>query len=100
MLGTTAEPTAPPPATSPPEPTAEAVEWVRVANTAGQGVILRREPSVSAARVAARAENTLLRIIGPDQTVDGRVWRQVEDSQGNRGWSPAEFLVPAPPPGG
>jgi hypothetical protein len=72
---------------------------VRVANTGGQGVILRREPSTSAPRVAARAENTLLQIVGPDETADGRVWRQVQDSQGNRGWVPAAFLAPASPPG-
>jgi hypothetical protein len=74
-------------------------EYVRVGNTGGQGVVLRREPSTAAARVVARAENALLRITGPDQTVEGRTWRQVEDTQGNHGWTPAEFLVPAPAPG-
>jgi hypothetical protein len=87
-------------ATAPAEPTAEPVEYARVTNTGGQGIIIRREPSVTAPRLAARAENTVLRIVGPDATVDGRVWRQVEDSQGNRGWTPAEFLIAAPPPGG
>ena len=83
-----------------PEPGPPPEEYVRVANTAGQGLTLRREPSVSAARLAARAENTILRVVGPDETVDGRVWRQVEDSQGVRGWAPAEFLEPASAPGG
>jgi hypothetical protein len=83
-----------------PEPEPPPEEYVRVANTAGQGLTLRREPSVSAARVAARAENTVLRVVGPDETVDGRVWKQVEDSQGLRGWAPAEFLQPASAPGG
>jgi hypothetical protein len=87
-------------ATAPAEPTAEPVEYVRVTNTDGQGIIIRREPSVTAPRLAARAENTVLRVVGPDATVNGRVWRQVEDSQGNRGWTPADFLVAAPPPGG
>ncbi len=99
LLGATVDRAPTPTATVAPEPTPEPVEYVRVANTGGQGVILRREPSVTAARVVARAENALLRITGPDATVDGRVWRQVEDSQGNRGWTPAEFLVAAPPPG-
>jgi len=71
---------------------------VRVANTGGQGIILRREPSTTAPRVAARAENAVLRVTGPDTTVDGRTWRQVEDAQGNRGWTPAEFLVPTSGP--
>ncbi len=87
------------PTEAPPEASPEPVEYVRVGNTAGQGVVLRREPSTSAARVAARAESTLLRIIGPDQVAEGRVWRPVEDAQGNRGWVPADFLVAAPPPG-
>jgi hypothetical protein len=81
------------------EPTAEPAEYVRVVNTAGQGIILRAEPSVSAPRVAARVENTVLRVVGPDQSVDGRTWRHVEDAQGQRGWAPAEFLAPAPAPG-
>jgi Bacterial SH3 domain len=83
----------------PVEPTPQATQYVRVGNTAGQGVILRREPSTSAARVGVRGENSVLQIVGPDETVDGRVWRQVQDAQGNRGWVPAEFLLPAPPPG-
>jgi hypothetical protein len=81
------------------EPTAQPVEYVRVTNTAGQGVILRREPSTGAARVAARAENAVLQIVGPDQAADGRVWRNVQDAQGNRGWVPADFLAAAPAPG-
>lgn len=92
-----------PPAASAPEPVAdptdEPTEYVRVTNTGGQGVILRREPSTSAVRVAARAENAVLQIVGPDEAADGRVWRQVQDAQGNRGWAPADFLAPAPPPG-
>jgi hypothetical protein len=98
-----AEPVADTPSLPPDEPPAEpepspTVEYVRVANTGGQGIVLRREPTTSAPRVAARAENSLFRIVGADRTVDGRVWREVEDMQGNRGWTPAEFLVPATPP--
>jgi hypothetical protein len=95
-------PATPPAASAPPpdaEPTAEPTEYVRVVNTGGQGVILRREPSTGAARVAARAENAVLQVIGPDESSDGRVWRQVQDAQGNRGWVPADFLAPAAPPG-
>jgi len=104
----TATATPPPPTEAPLPPTAEpsteaeapepAGEYVRVANTGGQGIVLRREPSTTAPRVAARAENAVLRVTGPDVVVDGRTWRQVEDAQGNRGWTPAEFLAPAPGP--
>jgi hypothetical protein len=94
-------PIAVPPSPLPqPEPTSEPVEYVRVANTGGLGIVLRREPHTTAARVVARAENAVLRVVGPDEQVGGRVWRQVEDAQGNRGWTPAEFLSPAAPPGG
>ena len=95
----TAEPAPATPTAVLAEPSPEPLEYVRVANTAGQGVILRREPSTSAGRVAARAETAVLQIVGPDQAAEGRVWRQVQDAQGNRGWVPADFLVPAPPPG-
>ena len=81
-----------------PEPTAEVAEYVEVVNTGGQGVILRREPSTAAPRVVARAEHSVLRVVGPDEVVEGRVWRQVEDAQGNRGWTLAEFLAPVTPP--
>ena len=90
---------APAVAERPPEPTPEPTEYVRVTNTAGQGIILRREPSTSAPRVAARAENTVLQVVGPDTSAEGRTWRQVQDAQGNRGWVPGEFLAPAPAPG-
>jgi len=87
-------PTAEPPGEADtPDP---AGEYVRVVNTGGQGIVLRREPSTTAPRVVARAENAILRVTGPDAVVDGRTWRQVEDAQGNRGWTPAEFLAPAP----
>ena len=89
----------PMPPTPEPEPTPDPGEYVRVANTGGLGIILRREPNTTAPRVVARAENAVLRVVGPDQAVGGRVWRQLEDAQGNRGWAPAEFLSPATPPG-
>jgi hypothetical protein len=79
-------------------PTPEAPQFVRVANTGGQGVILRREPTTAAPRVAVRAENTVLKVSGPEELVEGRTWRPVEDAQGNQGWTPAEFLLPAPAP--
>jgi hypothetical protein len=79
-------------------PPAAAAEFVRVANTGGQGISLRREPHSNAPRVTARPENTVLEVVGPDEVSEGRVWRQVQDAQGNRGWAPADFLVPAPPP--
>ncbi|HLI29330.1 MAG TPA: SH3 domain-containing protein [Chloroflexota bacterium] len=103
----TPAPTSAPPSPSPPAtelPAAEAapppppVEFVRVANTGGLGISLRREPRADAPRVTARPENTVLQVVGPETVSEGRVWREVQDAQGNRGWAPADFLVPVPPP--
>jgi len=73
----------------------EADEFVRIANTGGSGAFLRREPRPAAAGVVAHRDGTILRVVGPNATVDGRVWREVEDAQGNRGWTPREFVVPS-----
>jgi hypothetical protein len=75
-------------------PVSASEEFVRVANTGGQGAYLRPEPGSNAGIVAHR-EGTILRISGPDIAVQGRVWRQVEDRQANRGWTPREFLLPS-----
>jgi hypothetical protein len=73
---------------------AATVKLARVTNTGGQGLNLRREPATSALAVATVGESTTLRLVGPEQrSPDGRVWKQVEDSRGNQGWVPAEYLV-------
>jgi hypothetical protein len=72
------------------------VRLAKVANTGGQGLNLRREPATSALAVAAVAENANLRLLGPEQRAEGRLWKQVEDSRGNQGWVPADFLVELP----
>jgi hypothetical protein len=78
-----------------PTPSA-AGEYVRIANTDRQGAFIRREPRANAPGIVAYREGTVLRIVGPDTVVDGRPWRQVEDSRGNRGWTPREYLEPSP----
>lgn len=70
-------------------------EFVRIADTGGAGAFIRREPGSAAASILAHREGTILRVVGPDRVAEGRVWRQVEDSQANRGWTPQEFLVPS-----
>jgi hypothetical protein len=95
--------TPPPPTSAPPTETIAASpapsagpEFVRIANTGGTGAFIRREPRTGAPGIVAYRDGTVLRIAGPDMTVDGRVWRQVEDSRGNRGWTPQEYLQPSP----
>ena len=68
-------------------------QFVRVGNTGGQGAFLRRTTNLDD-RLRPWPDNTRLRVLGPDTTVNGTVWRQVEDPAGNRGWIPAEFTRP------
>lgn len=68
---------------------------VRIANTDGQGAYLRRTPNLED-RLRPWPDSTILKVIGPDTSADGLVWKQVEDPTGNRGWVPAQFTIPEP----
>ncbi len=81
--------------TAQPDADAAAEEFLRIANTDGAGAFLRREPQENAAGVIALRDGVIVRIAGPDTRVSGRIWRNVEDQRGNRGWTPAEYLVPS-----
>src|SRR5581483_2949343 len=70
-------------------------EFVRIANTGGTGAFIRREARAGSPGIVAYRDGTVLRIVGPDANSDGRAWRQVEDRQGNRGWTPREYLEPS-----
>jgi hypothetical protein len=71
------------------------VEFVRIFNTGGAGAFLRREARPGAPGIVAYRDGTVLRIVGADTTSEGRVWRNVEDRQGNRGWTPRDYLEPS-----
>jgi hypothetical protein len=89
-LPPTPDPTAlPTPAQSTPQ-----VEFVQVGNTGGTGAFIRREARTGAAGIVAHRDGTPLRVIGTDEVVSGRIWRNVEDRAGNRGWMPRDYLVP------
>jgi len=88
----TASPTIAP--TSAPSPTPQS-EILMVDNTGGLGVYVRRAPG-SDDRIRAWPEKTLMVVVGPDQDVQGRKWRNVRDPSGNVGWVPAEFLAVPP----
>ncbi|MFN8522512.1 MAG: SH3 domain-containing protein [Chloroflexota bacterium] len=66
---------------------------LQIANTDGQGVNLRREPSTTAERIKVVPERDLVDVIGPDREVDGRRWKNVRTLDGDTGWIPAAFLV-------
>lgn len=90
-------------APSPTPPTPVPTRYVRVANTGGIGVNLRKDPGPQGQPIIAVADNTLLRLVGPEETVQARLWRLCEhEARGAQGWVPAEYLQPSdqvPTPG-
>lgn len=74
-------------------PGAEQSQFVRIANTGGEGAYLRRTTNLDD-RLRAWQDNTRLRVIGPDTSVNGTQWKHVEDPAGNQGWIPAEYTRP------
>ncbi len=68
-----------------------------VANTEGQGVFIRRNPSATD-KIRAWPERTVMILIGEDRQAEGRRWRNVRDPAGNEGWVPADYLVSPPTP--
>ncbi|MHB1007619.1 MAG: hypothetical protein ACYC3S_18555 [Chloroflexota bacterium] len=74
------------------EPSARLV----VANTGGEGVLMRPEPG-SVELVRGWAEGTELTAVGPDREAKGRLWKNVRDPEGAVGWIAVEFLRPASP---
>lgn len=90
-------------AAAPPTETPTPARYVRVFNTAGIGVNLRRDPGPQGQPIIAVPETTILRLVGPEETVQARVWRLCEhQARGVQGWVPAEYLQPTdqvPTPG-
>ena len=65
----------------------------RSANTGTEGANLRREPGQGGERMKTIPDGTLVEVVGPDRTVDGIVWRNVRDLQGETGWIAGSFLA-------
>ncbi len=88
----------PAPAVSPTTAPAAATPTARVfvvANTDGDGVYLRRTPSL-ADRDTAYIDGTRLVAIGPDVTGEGELWHHVRAPDGRIGYVPAKYTVEAP----
>jgi restriction system protein len=83
-----------PAAPTSPTPTAPAVTQLRVGNTGGQGVYLRRTPVMSD-RMQAYPDGTELQLIGPDVDAGGVHWRHVAAPDGAQGYVPADYVVEA-----
>lgn len=100
----TPTPTPRPPSPTPlPEPTATpAPRYVRVFNTGGIGLNLRKDPGPQGQPLTAVPDNTILRLVGPEETVQAQVWRLCEhEARGIQGWVPAQYIqatdqVPTP----
>jgi hypothetical protein len=93
---TTAAPAASPsPAEKAPGQSAAGV-YVEVGNTDGEGVYLRRTPSM-ADRLVAWPDGTRLEVIGPDVENEGRKWKRVRDPSRQEGYVPEQYTVPARP---
>jgi hypothetical protein len=78
--------------------TAQPARFVRVVNTNGLGVFLREEPGAQSQHInPAVREGSLLRLVGPEQTVQAQIWRLCEDLSRNgvQGWVPAQYLQAA-----
>lgn len=71
---------------------APAARTLVVANTGGEGVFLRQSPKTGS-RVAAFAEKTVLVEIGPEQAIDGMIWRHVRAPDGTEGYLPAQYTA-------
>jgi hypothetical protein len=69
----------------------------RVTGTGGDGLILRAEAQSTAAQLAVEPEGALVTIIGPEQSIGGRVWLPARDGQGRVGWLAAEYLTQEQP---
>ena len=67
-----------------------------VANTQGQGAVLRGAPG-SGDRIAGLPEGSQVSPQGEEQILDGRKWLRVQDGAGRAGWIAAELLVATPP---
>jgi hypothetical protein len=88
-----------PTATPRPQPTASptpAPTALYVANTQGQGAILRAAPATGE-RLAGLPEGTRVTPQGEEQELNGRKWLRVRDGSGRAGWVAAELLVATPP---
>lgn len=71
-------------------------ERVRVVDTGGSGANLRERPGSTAPVVKTVPDGTVLAVVGADQQVDGRGWRNVREPEGTQGWVAAELVERAP----
>ncbi len=94
---------APSPASASPSPSSPTTARpsggrVQVANTDGQGLNLRVQPSTSATIAAVLPEGTILEVVGPDRQNEGRTWKNVRAAGDGSAWVAGEYVVPVSTP--
>jgi len=70
-------------------------EQVKVAESDGTSVNMRERPGAAGPVIKAIPEGTVLQVVGADQRMDGKTWKNVRDDTGATGWISDEFLEPA-----
>lgn len=94
-----AQPTATAVPTAQPTPTAKpgqpaAGQKLKVVNTSGDGVFIRRTPNLND-KIVPWADNTVMEFQGELVEGNGARWAKVKDPRGNVGWIPVQYLAPA-----
>ena len=70
-------------------------EQVKVGDTGGTGANMRERPGAAGQIVKTVPEGAVLTVVGADQQMDGKAWRNVRDDTGTTGWIAEELLEPA-----
>ena len=66
---------------------------LKVGNTGGDGVFLRRSPRMDD-KIRPWMDGTAMVVIGPTVTGDGHTWQHVRAPDGSEGYVPSEYLSP------
>jgi len=70
-------------------------EQVKVGDTGGTGANMRERPGAAGQIVKTVPEGATLTVVGANQQMDGKTWRNVRDDTGTTGWIAEELLEPA-----
>jgi hypothetical protein len=65
---------------------------VKIVNTNGDGVFIRKTPHLND-KLVPWPDNTVLKVVGPTVDSEGIKWYYVEDPRNNRGYIPAQYVT-------
>jgi len=69
----------------------------RVINTGSDGLFLRPDHNTNQPPIKTLPDGSVVTVIGQDFSGPDRVWKNVQDADGAKGWVAADFLQPATP---